>query len=88
MIYRAVPEPDLDSAVEASFVGVEAQTGAATVAIGLTKRCIQRGLTSTLARRAMEAEANALELDFKLTRLQRGLDRASREARRLRFEGR
>ena len=77
MIYRAVPEPDLDSAVEALVVEL---AGAATVAIGLTKRCIQRGLTSTLVD-AMEAEANTLELSSRSPDFKEGLTTFARSAR-------
>jgi 2-(1,2-epoxy-1,2-dihydrophenyl)acetyl-CoA isomerase len=66
LIYGAVPDGELDAAVEALVTQLRQ---APTVAFGLTKRCIQRALDASLAD-AMEAEANALELssrsaDFK-----------------------
>jgi 2-(1,2-epoxy-1,2-dihydrophenyl)acetyl-CoA isomerase len=82
LIYRAVPDAELDAAVD-RVVGRLA-TGP-TVAIGLTKRCIQRALEGSLAE-AMEAEANALELSSRTKDFKEGLT-AFRESRPPRFEG-
>jgi 2-(1,2-epoxy-1,2-dihydrophenyl)acetyl-CoA isomerase len=83
LIHRAVPDQELDAAAD-QLVGRLA--GAATVALGLTKRCIQRSLEGSL-REAMEAEANALELTARTTDFKEGLA-AFREARPPDFEGR
>jgi 2-(1,2-epoxy-1,2-dihydrophenyl)acetyl-CoA isomerase len=83
LIHRAVPDGELDGAID-DLVGQLAS--AATVAIGLTKRCIHRSLESSLAA-AMEAEANALELSSRTGDFKEGLA-AFREARSPRFEGR
>ena len=59
---------------------------APTVAVGLTKRLIQRSLHSGLAE-ALEAEANALELSSRSPDFKEGLA-AFRDRRPARFEGR
>jgi 2-(1,2-epoxy-1,2-dihydrophenyl)acetyl-CoA isomerase len=83
LIYRAVADAELDVAVD-ELVG---RLGTApTVALGLTKRCIQRGLETSLAQ-AMEAEANALELTSRTADFKEGLA-AFREGRAPAFEGR
>jgi 2-(1,2-epoxy-1,2-dihydrophenyl)acetyl-CoA isomerase len=83
LIHRTVPDDELDAAVD-ELVGRLAS--AATVAVGLTKRCIHRGLDSSLAD-AMEAEANALELSSRTADFKEGLA-AFREERPAHFEGR
>ncbi len=83
LIHRAVPAADLDAAVDALVTEL---AGAATVAVGLTKRAIHRALESSLAA-AMETEANALELSSRSPDFKEGL-RAFQEKRPPRFEGR
>jgi 2-(1,2-epoxy-1,2-dihydrophenyl)acetyl-CoA isomerase len=83
LILRAVPDGELDAGV-ADVVGRLAS--APTVAVGLTKRCIHRGLDSSLTD-AMEAEANALELSSRTGDFTEGLV-AFRERRRPEFRGR
>lgn len=83
LIHRAVPDAALDGTVEELVAQL---AGAATVALGLTKRCIQRALESPLAA-AMEAEANALELSSRSADFKEGLA-AFTEGRPPQFEGR
>jgi 2-(1,2-epoxy-1,2-dihydrophenyl)acetyl-CoA isomerase len=83
MVHRAVPEPELDEAVEALVA--ELASGP-TVALGVTKRCINRALDGGLAE-AMEAEAMALELSSRSSDFREGLE-AFRDRREPRFEGR
>jgi 2-(1,2-epoxy-1,2-dihydrophenyl)acetyl-CoA isomerase len=83
LIHRAVPDEQLDDAVEELVTRL---AGAATVAFGLTKRCIHRSLESSLVA-AMEAEANALELSSRSADFKEGLA-AFRDDRSPRFEGR
>lgn len=82
LIYRAVPDDQLDS-VAAELVDQLAQ--AATIAIGLTKRCINRSLDSGLTE-AMENEAFALELSSRSDDFKEGL-LAFRERRPATFHG-
>ncbi len=83
LIYRAVPEDQLDRAA-AELVDRLAQ--AATVAVGLTKRCIHRSLDVGLTE-AMENEAFALELASRTSDFKEGL-LAFQEHRPATFRGR
>jgi 2-(1,2-epoxy-1,2-dihydrophenyl)acetyl-CoA isomerase len=83
LIHRAVPDDEIDAVVD-ELVGQ--LTSAATVALGLTKRCIHRALGVSLVE-AMEAEANALELSSRSADFKEGLA-AFGERRSPRFEGR
>jgi 2-(1,2-epoxy-1,2-dihydrophenyl)acetyl-CoA isomerase len=83
LILRSVPDDDLDAATE-DLVGELA--GAATVAIGLTKRCINRALDVGLVE-AMESEAFALELSSRTADFREGLA-AFKDRRAPDFEGR
>jgi 2-(1,2-epoxy-1,2-dihydrophenyl)acetyl-CoA isomerase len=83
LIHRAVPDGDLEAACADLVSRVAAS---ATVAFGLTKRCIHRGLDSPL-KDTMEDEANALELSSRTLDFKEGLA-AFNESRRPRFEGR
>jgi 2-(1,2-epoxy-1,2-dihydrophenyl)acetyl-CoA isomerase len=83
LVYRAVPEEDFQPTVDDV---VERLAGSATVALGLAKRLLHRGLGSSLAD-TMEHEANALELSSRTLDFKEGLA-AFREGRDPRFEGR
>lgn len=82
LIHRAVPDADLDAAAESLVAQL---AGAATVAVGLTKRCIHRGLETGLVE-AMEGEAVALELSARTVDFKEGLV-AFKERRPARFTG-
>jgi 2-(1,2-epoxy-1,2-dihydrophenyl)acetyl-CoA isomerase len=83
MIHRAVPDEQLDAAVVEL---VDELRASATVAIGLTKRCIHAGLTGGIVE-AMEQEALGLELSSRSADFREGLA-AFKERRDPRFTGR
>jgi len=83
LIHLAVSEDHLDHTVEDLVAEL---IGSATVAVGLTKRCINAGLVGGLAD-AMEHESLALELATRSVDFREGL-RAFTERRDPRFEGR
>ena len=83
LIHRSVAPEDLDAVVDELLAELG---GAATVAVGLTKRAIHRGLESSLVT-AMETEANSLELSSRSPDFKEGLT-AFQEKRSPRFEGR
>jgi 2-(1,2-epoxy-1,2-dihydrophenyl)acetyl-CoA isomerase len=83
MIYRAVPAGDLQTTVDALLA--ELRTSA-TVALGLTKRCLNAALDGGIAD-AMEHESMALELSSRSADFREGLQ-AFTERRRAQFEGR
>jgi 2-(1,2-epoxy-1,2-dihydrophenyl)acetyl-CoA isomerase len=83
LIHRAVPDPTLDLAVE-ELLGELTRT--ATVALGLTKQCINRSLQSGLTE-AMQNESFALEVSSRSLDFKEGL-LAFRENRPPDFGGR
>ena len=83
LIHRAAAPIDLDAVVDELLAEL---AGAATVAVGLTKRAIHRALESSLAT-AMETEANALELSSRSPDFKEGLT-AFQEKRSPNFGGR
>ena len=83
MIYRAVPDGELDTALDELLVSLA--TGP-TVALGMTKRCLHRSLHTGLSE-AMDTEANALELTSRTADFREGLA-AFRDGRPARFQGR
>jgi 2-(1,2-epoxy-1,2-dihydrophenyl)acetyl-CoA isomerase len=83
LIHRAVPDGELDSAVAELTARLAAGP---TVALGLTKRCLQRSLETGLGE-AMEGEAFALELSSRSGDFKEGL-LAFQEKRAAKFEGR
>jgi 2-(1,2-epoxy-1,2-dihydrophenyl)acetyl-CoA isomerase len=83
MIHRAVPQDEVAPTVE----GLVAElSSAATVALGLTKRCVHEALDGSIAD-AMARESMALELSSRTADFREGLN-AFRERRTPRFEGR
>jgi 2-(1,2-epoxy-1,2-dihydrophenyl)acetyl-CoA isomerase len=82
IIHRAVPDGELETATAGL---VEQLAGAATVAVGLTKRCIHRALETGLGE-AMQNEAFALELSSRTADFKEGL-LAFKERRPARFTG-
>jgi len=83
MIHRAVPDGELEGMAEAL---VNELGASATVAVGLTKRCVDAGLDGSLAD-AMEHESLALELSSRTADFREGL-LAFKERREAKFEGR
>lgn len=83
LVHRAVPEGELDAALDELVTELEAS---ATVALGLTKRCIHAALDGTIGD-AMEAEAMALELSSRTADFREGLA-AFKDRRDPTFEGR
>ena len=82
LILRAVPDAELDAAAEELIARL---ASAPTVAVGLTKRSIHRGLEGSLTE-AMETESNALELSSRTLDFKEGLV-AFREGRPPHFTG-
>jgi len=82
IIHRVVPDDQLESATAAL---VDQLAAGPTVAIGLTKHCIQRSLVTGLVE-AMQGEAFALELSSRTADFKEGL-LAFKERRAARFEG-
>lgn len=83
MIHRSVPTDQLDAAVDEL---VDELRAGATVAIGLTKRCLHGALDGGIVE-AMADEALALEVSSRTADFREGL-LAFRERRQARFEGR
>lgn len=83
MIHRAVPDEGLDQATDELVAELAA---AATVAVGLTKRCIHGALDGGVVD-AMAGEAMALELSSRTADFREGLA-AFTERRQARFTGR
>jgi 2-(1,2-epoxy-1,2-dihydrophenyl)acetyl-CoA isomerase len=83
LVHRAVPESELDAALGELVAELQVS---ATVALGLTKRCLHTALDGGIVE-AMEAEAMALELSSRTADFREGLA-AFKERRDATFEGR
>ena len=83
LIHRAVPDGELDATAEELAAELAAS---ATVAVGLTKRCVNAGLDGSMAD-AMEHESMALELSSRTADFREGL-LAFTERSEAKFEGR
>ena len=83
MIHSAVPDAELDATVDALLAQL---SSSATVALGLTKRCIHSALDGGIVA-AMSDEALALELSARTADFREGLAAFS-ERRDADFEGR
>ena len=83
MIYRSVPEHDLDNVARAL---VDRLANGPTVALGLTKKSIQSGACASLVE-SMATEAFALELSSRTEDFREGLA-SFRERREPQFKGR
>ena len=83
LIHRAVPEQELEGAAREL---IERLAAAPTVAVGLTKQALNKGLETGL-RQAMAEEAYGLELSSRTGDFREGLA-AFREGRSPNFEGR
>jgi 2-(1,2-epoxy-1,2-dihydrophenyl)acetyl-CoA isomerase len=82
LIHRAVPDAELDTATTEL---VDRLAAAPTVAVGLTKQCVQRSLECSLTD-ALHNESLALELSSRTADFKEGLV-AFRERRPARFTG-
>lgn len=82
IVHRAVPDDQLDAAGDELVAQL---ASAATVAVGLTKQCIQRSLETGLVD-AMQNESFALELSSRTADFKEGLV-AFKEKRPARFTG-
>lgn len=83
LIHRAVAEDELDAEVASLVASLAA---APTVAVGLAKSCLNRGMAATL-HEAMTAELGAVEITSRTADFREGLA-AFTERREPRFEGR
>ena len=83
MIYRSVPEPDLDDAGKALVARL---ANGPTVALGLTKKAIQSAAGASLVE-SMATESFALELSSRSEDFREGLA-SFRERRKPEFKGR
>lgn len=83
MIYRAMPVGDVDATVDELVAEL---SGSATVAVGLTKHCLNDAMDGGIVE-AMARESMAIELSSRSADFREGL-RAFRERRDPHFEGR